>query len=318
MLFDQSAMMVFPGQGSQRIGMLSDYAELFPCVKHAFDTMSDICSIDLWQITQQGPVESLNDTRITQPAMFAADIAIWKAWEQSTGGAMPLMVAGHSLGEYAALVCSGILSFKDAGMLVKHRARLMAEAVPDGEGAVGVIIKATLPEVEQWCLEASGNDQYVSVANINSPIQLVVAGHKAAVEKVLQIAKQNKAKMARLLPVSVPVHCSLLKPAADEFRQYFKEVTFHHPRMPMVFNVDGVCHYQPKNIEQALYEQLFKPVQWLKTMDILMQNKPAMIVESGPGGVLTGLFNRTFKQSDCRMISLNNVTDLQEVCQHGE
>jgi [acyl-carrier-protein] S-malonyltransferase len=248
--------------------------------------------------------------------MFSADVAIWRVW-QACGGAQPEMVAGHSLGEYAALVCAEVLSFKDAAQLVCHRGRLMADAFAEGEGAVGVIIKATQLEVEAWCKACSKPGSKVAIANINSPIQLVIAGHTDAVKEVLQLAKQNQAKMARLLPVSVPVHCQLMQPTAEAFQKYFSGVTFHEPKMPMVFNADALCHLKTEHIQKALYEQLFNPVQWVKIMDVMMQNKPGRIVESGPGGVLTGLLKRTFRASECGMISLNNLTDLQEVCSDG-
>lgn len=316
MLFQTPTMMVFPGQGSQRLGMLQDYAEAFSVVKQTFDEVSQIYGQDLWGILQNGPKEKLDDTRITQPIMFASDIAIWRVW-QACGGAKPEMVAGHSLGEYAALVCAEVLSFEDAAQLVCHRGRLMADTFAEGEGAVGVVIKATQPEVEAWCKACSKPGNEVAIANINSPIQLVVAGHKAAVEEVLQLAKQNQAKMARLLPVSVPVHCQLMQPTAEAFQNYFADVTFHQPKIPVVFNVDALCHLKVEHIQKALYEQLFKPVQWVKTMDVMMQNKPGRIVESGPGGVLTGLLKRTFSAAECEMISLNNLTELQEICGHG-
>jgi len=317
MLFETALMMTFPGQGSQRIGMLKDYADQFDSVQKVFNIVSDICKVDLWDITQNGPDEKINDTRLTQPIMFAADIAIWQAWLEA-GGIKPQMVAGHSLGEYAALVVAEVLSLEDAAKLVYHRGQLMAEAYPVGEGAVGVIIKATEPEVEAWCKVVCKPGHEVSIANINSPIQLVVAGHKAAVEEVLVMAKENKAKMARMLPVSVPVHCPLMKTTADKFQEYFSQVEFKKPEIPMIFNVDALCHYQPENIKKALQQQLYKPVQWVKTMDVMMQNKPSVIVESGPGGVLTGLCNRTFRKVECEFKSLNSLIDLQEVIASGK
>ena len=319
MQFDHASIMVFPGQGSQRLGMLKDYADSFPVVQDTFNAMSAICKEDLWSIVQNGPKEKIDDTRITQPVMFAADLAIWKVW-QVLGGCLPSMVAGHSLGEYAALVVSGVLNFEDAGKLVYHRARLMANAFSQGEGAVGVLVHATQVQVQEWCDACSKPESEIKhqvwIANINSPIQFVIAGHKAAVEKVLQLATDHKIKIAMLLPVSVPVHCPLMKETADNLRLYFDEVAFNTPKIPIVFNVDALCHRSPDSIKQALYEQLFKPVQWVKSMEVMMQSKPNLIVESGPGGVLTGLFNRTYKQSDCKMQSLHGVSDLQELFFH--
>lgn len=316
MLFETPTMMIFPGQGSQRIGMLNDYAEKYSLIIDVFNKVSAVCGDDLWDIAQNGPVDKLNDTRYTQPIMFAADLAIWHVW-QLINGIKPQMVAGHSLGEYAALVASEILTLEDAAKLVFYRGQLMAEAFPEGEGAVAVIINVTEPELINWCDSISRPGHEVSIANINSPIQLVVAGHRAAVEEVLTLAKEKQVKLARLLPVSVPVHCPLMKGTADKFKQYIEAATWQQPQIPVIFNVDALCHYQVETIKDALYQQLFKPVQWVKTMDLLMQNKPALIVESGPGNVLTGLLSRTFKQTDCNFMSLSHVSDLEEICQNG-
>jgi [acyl-carrier-protein] S-malonyltransferase len=315
MLVQKSRVIVFPGQGSQRIGMLKDFADSFASVKATFNAMSEICHEDLWRIAQEGPQETLDDTRITQPIMFAADLALYQVLQE--WDSTPSFVAGHSLGEYAALVASGILSFEDAGKLVCHRARLMASAYPKGEGAVGVIIQASFEQVQDWCMACSkANSQsghQAWVANINSPTQLVIAGHKAAVEAVLNLAKLNHSKFAKLLPVSVPVHCPLMQVAADQLKCYFDDVTFHPPTIPMIFNVDACFHQDPKSIKQALYEQLFKPVLWLKSMEVMMSQNPSSIIESGPGGVLAGLFNRTFKEFSGSIIQLNTVCDLQQV-----
>lgn len=316
MQFEKSnPILIFPGQGSQRIGMLKDYADSYVQVKDTFDTMSEICNKDLWRIVLQGPQEQLNDTSITQPVMFAADIAIYKVW-QALNAPTPCLVAGHSLGEYAALVASGILSFEDAGKLVSHRARLMAASYPQGEGAVGVIVPSSESQVQDWCQTCSKPDAQFAhqawIANINSQTQIVIAGHKAAVEEVLQLAKDNQVKMTALLPVSVPVHCPMMKDAADQLKVYFDEVIFHAPKVPIIFNVDACFHEKPQDIKQALYEQLFKPVQWLQTMNRIMESQPSVIAESGPGGVLTGLFKRSFKEFNSKMLSLNSVIDLQE------
>jgi [acyl-carrier-protein] S-malonyltransferase len=316
MQFEKSKpILIFPGQGSQRLGMLKDYADSYSQVKETFQAMSDICHQDLWRIVQQGPQEKLDDTQITQPVMFAADMAIYKVW-QAVNAPAPGLVAGHSLGEYAALVASGILSFEDAGKLVSHRSRLMAASYPNGEGAVGVIVPASESQVHDWCQACSNPDAQMAhqawIANINSQTQIVIAGHKAAVTEVLQLAKQNQVKMAALLPVSVPVHCPMMKDAADQLKVYFDEVTLHTPSIPMIFNVDACFHQEPQDIKKALYEQLFKPVQWLKSMNRMMESQPSVIAESGPGGVLTGLLKRSFKESHCKMLSLSSVIDLQE------
>ena len=308
--------MLFPGQGSQKIGMLADYADHFPSIKQLFDISSEICDEDLWGIVQNGPAEKLNDTRITQPAMFTADVAIWQVW-QNIIDIKPHIIAGHSLGEYAALVCAEVLSFKDAAFLVAQRARLMADGYPIGKGGAGVIVNATQLDVEHWCKEVSRPKHEVYLANINSPTQLVISGHLNAVKEVLALAKKHDIKLAMLLPVSVPVHCPLMKKAADQLKSYIDDMIFNHPSIPIIFNVDAVCHYQPMQIKKALYEQLFKPVQWLKTMDLINQNKPTDIVEAGPGTVLTGLYNKTFKSSDIKAISLNKLSQLQEFHNHG-
>jgi [acyl-carrier-protein] S-malonyltransferase len=310
-----SFAMVFPGQGSQSIGMCSDFAAQFPVVHETFAVASDICGKDIWAITQDGPLELLNDTTITQPAMLAADVAIWRCWE-SVGGPRPSVVAGHSLGEYAALVCAGVLTLESAMKLVHKRATAMASAQPAGMGGVGVIIGFEQPQVEAWCAEVNTPDSPVSLANINSPKQLVIAGEKTAVETVLAKATEAKARIARLIPVSVPVHCDLMRGAADLLAPDLAQATFNTPEMPVIFNVDATQKNDATAIEQALVAQLFSPVQWLKTMEAIIALAPETIVESGPGSVLAGLFKRTYRKAPFSVLALNAVEQLPKEFSH--
>lgn len=309
-------IMQFPGQGSQKINMLQDYSKVIPSIKEVFQLASDICQKNIWRIVQEGPEALLNDTTITQPAMLAADVAIWQAWRDASG-AQPFMVAGHSLGEYAALVAAECLHLEDAMQLVHKRAQYMATAQAPGVGAVGVIIGFDECDVATWCDVISTPAYQVSIANINSAQQLVVAGHKEAVEAVLALAKKNKARIARLLPVSVPVHCALMKDAAKKLRQDLDSTTFHQPIMPVVFNVDAQQYDAPDQIKQALYEQLFSPVQWLKTMEVFYHHAPDALVESGPGGVLSGMYKRSYKHTDSAIINLNHYANFQKDIVYG-
>ncbi|GAB4264980.1 MAG: ACP S-malonyltransferase [Methylomicrobium sp.] len=287
---------VFPGQGSQSVGMLSSLAEAFPTVKHTFERASDLLSVDLWKIVESGPIETLNQTAITQPAMLAAGYAVWQIWEDQCS-LRPGWVAGHSLGEYTALVCSGAIAFEDAIKLVAERGRLMQEAVPAEQGAMAAILGLEDHEVVRICKESAENE-IVAPANFNAPGQVVIAGNKAAVERAMEKAKESGAKRAVLLPVSVPSHCPLMEPAADKLNALLEHTAIDSPRMTLIHNVDVSTHSAPEVIRNALKEQLFKPVRWVDGIKFMSDQGVTAFVECGPGKVLIGLNKRIAKSAD--------------------
>lgn len=282
--------MVFPGQGSQAVGMLAELAAQFPQVEATFAEASAALGYDVWRLTQQGPVEELNKTWQTQPALLTASVAIWRVWQQQ-GGQQPAWLAGHSLGEYSALVCAGVLDFAPAVRLVALRGRLMQEAVPAGVGAMSAIIGLDNAAIEQACREAA-QGQVVSPVNFNSPGQVVIAGHKEAVERAGAACKAAGAKRALPLPVSVPSHCALMKPAADKLAQALADMVFSTPGVPVVNNVDVRAETDPDAIRLALVRQLYNPVRWTETVQYLAALGVEQVLEVGPGKVLTGLTKR--------------------------
>lgn len=281
---------VFPGQGSQALGMLSDLAASHPVVEATFAEASSVLGYDLWQLVQQGPAEELNKTWQTQPALLAASVAIWRVWQQEKG-AEPAYMAGHSLGEYSALVCAGVLDFKQAISLVELRGKLMQEAVPEGTGAMSAIIGLDNESIAKAC-EASAQDEVVSPVNFNSPGQVVIAGNKAAVERANEACKAAGAKRALPLPVSVPSHCALMKPAADKLAIALDQVSFSQPQYPVVNNVDVKVETSAEEIRSALIRQLYSPVRWAESVEFIAQQGVEQLVEVGPGKVLTGLTKR--------------------------
>lgn len=281
---------VFPGQGSQTVGMLAELAAENPIVKHTFDEASSTLGYDLWQLVQQGPAEELNKTWQTQPALLAASVAIFRVWQQQ-GGKAPALMAGHSLGEYSALVCAGVLDFQAAIRLVELRGKLMQEAVPEGTGAMYAIIGLDNESIAKAC-EASAQGQVVSPVNFNSPGQVVIAGDKEAVERAGVACKAAGAKRALPLPVSVPSHCALMKPAADKLAEALKEVTFSAPQVPVVNNVDVRTETDPEAIRSALVRQLYNPVRWTESVEFMAAQDVSLLLEIGPGKVLTGLTKR--------------------------
>ncbi|GKX49751.1 ACP S-malonyltransferase [Budvicia aquatica] len=281
---------VFPGQGSQTVGMLSGLAETFPIVQQTFAEASDALGYDLWNLVQQGPESELNKTWQTQPALLAASVAIWRVWQQQ-GGKMPAMLAGHSLGEYSALVCAGVLDFKDAIRLVELRGKLMQEAVPEGTGAMSAIIGLDNDAIAKAC-EESAQGQVVSPVNFNSPGQVVIAGNKEAVERAGIACKAAGAKRALPLPVSVPSHCALMKPAADKLAEALKLVTFNAPQITVINNVDVKAETDAYAIRHALVRQLYNPVRWTETVERMAAENMTYLLEVGPGKVLTGLTKR--------------------------
>lgn len=281
---------VFPGQGSQALGMLSDLAAAHPVVEATFAEASSVLGYDLWQLVQQGPVEELNKTWQTQPALLAASVAIWRVWQQEKG-TEPVLMAGHSLGEYSALVCAGVLDFKQAISLVELRGKLMQEAVPEGTGAMYAIIGLDNASIAKAC-EESAQGQVVAPVNFNSPGQVVIAGNKEAVERAGAACKEAGAKRALPLPVSVPSHCALMKPAADKMAVALENVSFSQPQYPVVNNVDVKVETSAEEIRSALIRQLYNPVRWTESVEYMAQQGVEQLVEVGPGKVLTGLTKR--------------------------
>ncbi|QHM70626.1 ACP S-malonyltransferase [Mixta intestinalis] len=282
--------MVFPGQGSQTVGMLAELAAHHPIIEATFKEASDALGYDLWQLTQQGPAEELNKTWQTQPALLAASVAIYRLWQQQ-GGQTPSMMAGHSLGEYSALVCAGVMNFADAIKLVELRGKLMQEAVPAGTGAMQAIIGLDDAAIGKACEEAA-QGQVVSPVNFNSPGQVVIAGHKDAVERAGAACKAAGAKRALPLPVSVPSHCALMKPAAEKLAVALENITFNAPTLPVVNNVDVKCETSPEAIRSALVRQLYSPVRWTESVEFMAAQGVTALLEVGPGKVLTGLTKR--------------------------
>ena len=281
---------IFPGQGSQSVGMLADLAGAFPAVEATFAEASEVLGYDLWRVCREGPEERLNATECTQPAMLAAGVAVWRVW-LGQGGAGPEIVAGHSLGEYSALVCAGALAFADAVALVAARGRYMQDAVPSGEGAVAAVLGLGDDEVEAAC-RAAARGEVVCPVNFNAPGQVVLAGHAGAVARALDLAREAGARRAILLPLSVPVHSPLMEPAAERFRARLEEVEFSIPSVPVVANVGVEPHGDPASIRDRLVRQLHSPVPWTATVRRLAESGVDQVLEPGPGRVLAGLNRR--------------------------
>lgn len=281
---------VFPGQGSQTVGMLTELAATYPLVEETFREASDALGYDLWQLVSQGPAEELNKTWQTQPALLAASVAIYRVWQQQ-GGEQPALMAGHSLGEYSALVCAGVLNFADAVKLVELRGKLMQEAVPEGTGAMQAIIGLDDAAIRKAC-EESAQGQVVSPVNFNSPGQVVIAGNKEAVERAGAACKAAGAKRALPLPVSVPSHCALMKPAADKLAVALESITFNAPAVPVINNVDVKAETDAAAIRHALVRQLYSPVRWTESVKAMAAQGVTQLLEMGPGKVLTGLTKR--------------------------
>lgn len=288
-----SLAFVFPGQGSQSVGMLKDLAENFSEVTSIFQEASDALGYDLWSLIQEGPAEKLNSTDITQPAMLASSVATWRVW-QAKGGAVPQVMAGHSLGEYSALVCAGSLDFVDAVKIVSQRGKFMMEAVPAGTGAMAAILGLDDDAVRQVCLDAA-NGEVLEAVNYNSPGQVVVAGHKSAIERITVLAKEKGAKRAIELPVSVPSHCALMQPAADKLADILSGISFNTPTIPVLNNVDVIAAETEADIRDALKRQLFSPVRWVETIEKMSADGVNQVIECGPGKVLVGLNKRINK-----------------------
>jgi [acyl-carrier-protein] S-malonyltransferase len=283
----------FPGQGSQSIGMLAELAGDYPQVQETFAEASEALGYDLWELTQKGPEARLNATEQTQPAMLAAGVAVARVW-QAVGGPTPALAAGHSLGEYAALVCAGSLEFADAVALVAARGRFMQEAVPEGQGAIAALLGLDDEQVLGVCASATDREAgaIVSAVNFNAPGQVVIAGHAGAVEKAIAMAEEAGAKRAIKLPMSVPVHCELMEPARERLIAKLEETRVSTPEFPVLHNADNALHEDAAEIRAVLADQLTKPVRWGESVIALGGHGAGILVEPGPGRVLTGLNKR--------------------------
>ncbi|MDE8034390.1 ACP S-malonyltransferase [Actinobacillus equuli subsp. equuli] len=306
--------MVFPGQGSQAVGMLADLATAFPIVEQTFAEASEVLGYDLWDLVQNGTAEDLGQTQRTQPALLASSVAIYRVWQQKYSELKPSVMAGHSLGEYSALVCAGVLNFQDAIKLVELRGNAMQQAVPAGTGAMYAIIGLDNEAIINACEQAQAEvGEIVSAVNFNSPGQVVIAGTKAAAEKAGELCKAAGAKRALPLAVSVPSHCALMKPAADKLAEALQNITLNTPVVPVINNVDVSVETDAEAIRSALIRQLYSPVRWTESVEKMANEGVATLYEIGPGKVLTGLAGRIVKELNAKAV--NDVASLEAVAQ---
>lgn len=287
---NQQLAFVFPGQGSQKIGMLADIASAYPSVEEIFARASGVLGYDLWDLSQTGEQEAINKTEVTQPLLLTASTALWQIWKAS-GGEQPALLAGHSLGEWSALVAADVIDFESAVQLVRLRGRYMQEAVPPGEGAMAAIVGLEDDMVEKACDQVSG-DEFVGAVNYNSPGQIVIAGHKAAVDRAMAACKEAGAKRALPLPVSAPFHTPLMEPAASRLALDISEVEFRAPSTPIIHNVGIERVDSPQEIRELMVQQITAPVPWVKTIESMASAGIESAVECGPGKVLSGLNKR--------------------------
>ncbi len=300
---------IFPGQGSQSIGMMADFNG-HPLIQSTFNEASEVLNVDFWKMATE-PNEDINQTIHTQPILLTAGIATWRLWQSKTDK-LPTYLAGHSLGEYSALVASNAIEFKDALKLVKYRAEVMQKAVPEGVGAMAAILGMTDQEVVDACKEAQENE-VVEAVNFNSPGQVVIAGNVLAVERAIEIAKSNGAKRAILLPVSVPSHCSLMQKASEELRAYLDTIPIYKPSINVIHNVDVMTHDDANSIKDALSKQLCHPVRWVETIQKIASHQISDIAECGPGKVLTGLAKRISAELKGAALVSENAIDEFEI-----
>lgn len=305
---------VFPGQGSQSVGMLGELAAQHPVVRDTFSEASAALGYDLWQRVAEGPADALNATACTQPAMLAAGIATWRVWQQS-GGPTPAVVSGHSLGEFTALVCAGVFGFADALRLVRTRGELMQAAVPVGTGAMAAVLGMDDAALEAVCTEAA-QGEVVEAVNFNSQGQVVIAGHASAVERAIALAKTRGAKRAVLLPVSVPSHSSLMRGAAEQLRERLATVAMQAPQLRYISAVDALPHADPDDIRATLVSQLASPVRWTQTVLALTASGATTLLECGPGKVLTGLNRRIEKRPEITCLAIEDVATLTNALNH--
>lgn len=303
-----SVAFVFPGQGSQSVGMMADLARLDPVVRETFDGASTVLGFDLWTLSQDGPGEQLALTEITQPVMLVAGVATWRVW-QNRGGARPEWVAGHSLGEFSALVAAGVLRFEDAVALVRYRGEVMRDAVPSGRGGMAAILGLADGDVEAACTEAA-QGEVAEAVNYNGPGQVVIAGHSGALQRAMDAAKARGAKRALPLPISVPCHSSLMRPAAEKLRERLRSVSVSAPSIRFMSSVDASEYSDPSAIVDLLYRQLASPVRWVATIQGLVGLGVDRLIECGPGKVLTGLNRRIDKSPSLSCLALEDVASL--------
>ena len=303
-----SVAFVFPGQGSQSVGMMADLASVDPVVRATFDGASTVLGFDLWKLSQEGPGEQLALTEITQPVMLVAGVATWRVW-QNRGGARPEWVAGHSLGEFSALVAAGVLRFEDAVALVRYRGEVMRDAVPSGQGGMAAILGLADGDVEAACAEAA-QGEVAEAVNYNGPGQVVIAGHSGALQRAMDAAKARGAKRALPLPISVPCHSSLMRPAAEKLRERLRSVSVSAPSIGFMSSVDASEYSDPTAIVDLLYRQLASPVRWVATIQGLVGLGVDRLVECGPGKVLTGLNRRIDKSPSLSCLALEDVASL--------
>jgi len=291
---------VFPGQGSQSLGMLAELGSEYAAVKAAFDEASAGAGVDLWALSQHGPDEALNRTENTQPALLAAGVAVWRVWHE-LGGPTPAVLAGHSLGEYTALVCAEVLSLRDAAALVAERGRLMQSAVPPGVGAMAAILGGDDAQIAQVCADVA-NGEVVAPVNYNAPGQLVIAGHASAVDRAIARLAEVGVKKAVKLAVSVPSHCALMRGAADQLAKQFEAISWSQPRIPVIQNVEAKAYDNLDEIRSGLARQLYSPVRWTDSVRSLAARGATRVAECGPGKVLTGLLKRIERALDGRAL----------------
>jgi [acyl-carrier-protein] S-malonyltransferase len=281
---------VFPGQGSQKIGMLAELASADPVVEQTFAEASEVLGYDAWKLVQEGEQDDINLTERTQPILLASSVAIWRLWQEK-GGPVPAQFAGHSLGEWSALVCSGVLEFVDAVNIVRARGAFMQEAVPVGVGAMAAILGIADEVILDACASACQND-VVDAVNFNAPGQVVIAGSAAAVDRAIEICKQAGAKRAMTLPVSAPFHTSLMQPAAEQLAELVNGTAFSKPQIPVLHNVHAQAESNPESIKALMLEQIYKPVMWVDCIQAVKANGAQIMIECGPGRVLNGLTKR--------------------------
>jgi len=300
-----SSVFLFPGQGSQSVGMMADLAAHHPQVRESFDTASKVLGFDLWDLSQQGPAERLALTEITQPLMLVAGVATWRVW-RAVGGSDPTWVAGHSLGEFSALVAAGVLDFAEAVDLVRFRGEVMRDAVPDGQGGMAAVIGLDDAALIEACREAAG-DQVAEAVNFNAPGQVVIAGHVEALRRAIEAAKARGAKRALPLPISVPCHSSLMQPAAERLRERLRSCSLVAPSIRFLSSVDATEYRDPERIRDLLYRQLASPVRWVSTIETLAGLGVTQFIECGPGKVLAGLARRIDKRPELQIAALETV-----------
>jgi [acyl-carrier-protein] S-malonyltransferase len=291
---------LFPGQGSQSVGMLAELAEKYPEVKQTFERGSEILQQNLWSLVSNGPEQDLNRTENTQPIMLCASVSVWKIWTDQFSKP-PNVMAGHSFGEYTALVCSGVLDFETAVPLARYRGEVMQQAVPEGQGAMAAVLGMEDEKLIQLCTEVC-QGQVVEAVNFNAPGQVVIAGDADAVDRALEAAKAAGAKRAVKLPLSVPSHSQLMQPAAEKLKEYLTNIPMKSSNIKVLHNVDVVSYSDEKDIKDALYRQLFSPVRWVETIQQMLAKGTEIFIELGPGKVLTGLNKRIDRKTPCHCV----------------